>query len=841
MRGVRYLIAALGLLAFPDAVFCGARHNAARNPVEIEFEGIESFAVDGVRHALAVDVSMQAASHPRSDIAEYLRTLRQSLWEGYQSAGYLNVKLSARHDEATGRIKVRIQEGKRYRAGTVEVTGIEPGEALALKAALTEPFPPWDAVPVTIAAPDGSTQTIWETSQGEPARLLVPLWPRDGVAQWGVAAWSDAWGRITRYLGATGRFNAEFTCEAVPDQKGETALLVVKFKALGPVSTVAVVVVEGARRNTPEEVKEFLGLREGVEISVRKSALWEHRLWSSGRFISAYVRTRKAKSAPDDRSRWDVHVSLHEHPAVPLLRAPLSPEDRLLLKSRDWLARRGQLRPEEDVTVEVEWSPRVSFLPEWFRKNTKIKGRMVCGASRGQIVSWSIAHDAVQPAFSETLILRDPRITFFSPERSTRLEFDRPEIGKLGLRVIAYAGDPEKIKAGESKFGCNFGFEGGTSSNPNAHSLETRIEIDPVVALAWPRMQGCKCARREGCLFLSSKTVYAEIEEQTGRIIELRFDDKPVGLSLLVRTTAGAVAAEMERQDKLLATSLNMFDSERPLHTVALFAASEWSRFAEAELSAASRKRAIALRKLLSLWTPEPLGDLVRPLLPESDPGAFQIPTAENRQRSGELELLILPLHGILVPVYDAAAPSAPSWSLGRDALLTAVAHRSGLINLQSARAECGPIGHLAAAVSLRETDPRHAVLLAHSGLEHLSGAEFYREYSPLLAQNTWLTRNILSLAAATRRFERSEIRALAGFLPKKFSPDAVAESLLQLTSDPQRPLPAAVEATLDRLWERTLRDLVASQLNEIIENTRDATPGSIEGSAIQQVSGQKP
>src|SRR5207248_81751 len=127
------------------------------------------------------------------------------------------------------------------------------------------------------------------------------------------------------------------------------------------------------------------------------------------------------------------------------------------------------------------------------------------------------------------------------------------------------------------------------------------------------------------------------------------------------------------------------------------------------------------------------------------------------------------------------------------------------------------------------------------SGLKGLSGAEFRREYAPLLAQDTWLRRNILSLAAAARRLEPAELRALAGFLPKQFSPETVVESLPQLTSDAQRPLPAAVAATLDRLWERTLRDLVASQLNEIINNTRDATPGPIKGGAIQQVSGQKP
>lgn len=835
------LVTAFAFLALAGDLFAGGADDAAREPAEIEFEGIESFDIESVRRALATDVPMQAASHPRVPIAEYLRTLRHRLGEGYQYAGYLNVKLSVRQDEATGQIKARIREGKPYRCGTIEVTGVEADEALAIQAALEEPFPPVDAVPVTITAADGTEHTVWETSQGQPARLRAPVWPRGGQARAGTAAWSEVWRRIYRHLRASGRYKPDFTIDVVPNHDEGTATLVVKIKDLGPVSMVAGIVIEGARRNSPEDVKEFLGLRQGVEVSERQLALWEHRLWSSGRFGGAYVRARELEAAPHEGPRQDIHVSLHEHPDVPLLREPLSPESTLILKARDWLARLCEVRPDEDVTIDVEWSPQGSFLTRWFQNRLDLRASLFSGSSRGEIVSWSIARNGMPPTFSETLILRDPRITFFAPERSTRFEFDRPEIGNVRLQLRTYACDQDKVKAGESPFGCSFEFQAGTSSDSAAQYLETRISIDPVVALAWPRRQGCTATRRAGRLFLVSKTVHAEIEEQTGRMIDLRIEDKKHAFSLHLRTAAGAVAAELQRQEELLSTSLNAFDAEHPLHAASLFLAGEFSRFAEREMSASKHKQAAALRKLLALWSPEPIGEAVRLLLFAPGPREFLIPRNDDGQRRAGLTFLVLALKDYLVPAYDAGAPSSPSWSLGRDALLTAVAHRTGLIDPQFAQANCGPVAHLAAAFALREIDPPQAALLARSGLEHLSAAEFRYEYAPLLAQDTWLGRSFLSLASALRQLEPHEIRALLRFLPKQFPRYPIANSLLQLNTDPQRPLSAAVAAALDQLWDRTLRAEVAARLNEIIAKARDAAPGRAQKSPIQQVSGRRP
>ena len=87
------------------------------------------------------------------------------------------------------------------------------------------------------------------------------------------------------------------------------------------------------------------------------------------------------------------------------------------------------------------------------------------------------------------------------------------------------------------------------------------------------------------------------------------------------------------------------------------------------------------------------------------------------------------------------------------------------------------------------------------------------------------------------RQLDRSEICALVALLPKQLPRDAIAESLLQLSSDPQRPLPAAV---VDRLWERTLRDQTAARFHQIIESVPASAPGPIHDGQIEQTSGRR-
>ncbi len=839
MRSVSLILLAAFLFA-PDARAADAEHDEAlRNPQQVLFEGVEAFDAAQVKAALAIDLDIQGAARPQKPLSDYLQALETAIVAGYRHSGFPDVAVQARFDLATRTVSARVVEGKRYRSGQVHVTGLDEREAGLLAQALTVPVAPMNAVPVTIEDAQGRAKTIWEGATGRSVKWREPLWKPGAPAPFDRLTLKEIRHHVITHLMTRSLCYAEFRIKIAPETDSEIANLSVTIDDKGPLLTLGEITIEGLSVNSRDDVLSFLRIRPGMKLESRMFSAWEHKLWRSGRFCWAKVAA-KSPIRDETRARMDVRIILLEHTQVPPLSRALTSEDETLLKVHDWLARWPDMNSDEDLIVEAQIE--ASVFP-WASLGLKriIRGRFVMAPKRGQVISWSVAHGNGKPSFVQTLVSRDNRISFYSPQTVERLEL--PPLGETQLRceIRYYPTDAGTGQPGGRHFGFVAGVGLGSKIGGNAGPVDIRLSIDPVAVLAWPHTQDCKFTRQAGELRVEGKSFQARLDEHSGRIIDLRFEDKRSGGALRIRTAVGALQQEFEKQEQKMAGSTDGFDPVHPWRSSSLYLINEAFRFAEAELPGEHQKSLAALRKLASLWSPESLDSVLKSSVGVDDDGSnsFVIPLEAV---AGNFELVdsllgrnAASLAGHLTPIYREISPREGwLWPLGRDLILALSGRPPGAIGELSELETAGPVGQWMAALLLEKTDATLARSYANRGLQRLSAAAFRYDYAPLLFGDSWLSRNVLSLAEAVRQLDKSEIQALVRLLPKAAPQKALAQSLLVLKTEPGRPVRYVLPGVINRLWEMLIADWLEAELTALAGSEEEGTAQKIRDARVR-------
>ncbi len=278
----------IGLVLAADAKAASADDDeTARDPHNIVFEGVKSFEAETIRKRLAIDIDLQVAGHPQNALANYLKKLEEVLLSGYRTSGFRSARIEARFDPKRRRVIARVEEGPRSRCAKIRVTGLDREESQDLVAELIQDVPPANAVPIVVARDDGTTQTIWETATGSPAKLLKPAWkagepfPFDGSLEARIEK------RLTQWFWDRGRVLTRFHVWFRIKDGSDDANLLVAVDDPGVPATIGEIDVQGARISTPQDVLEYLAVRPGMAFDGRVEAQLQRRLWESGRFITA--------------------------------------------------------------------------------------------------------------------------------------------------------------------------------------------------------------------------------------------------------------------------------------------------------------------------------------------------------------------------------------------------------------------------------------------------------------------------------------------------------------------------------------------------------------------------
>ena len=163
-------------------------------------------------------------------------------------------------------------------------------------------------------------------------------------------------------------------------------------------------------------------------------------------------------------------------------------------------------------------------------------------------------------------------------------------------------------------------------------------------------------------------------------------------------------------------------------------------------------------------------------------------------------------------------------WLAGRDGVLawaadTQVPVASFLLSQAPLSAQTGPLGELFLGWIDKYGGLNLVLQIAsQEGLQRLTAEALSNDYWPLLTDESWLGRAILSLAGAVRVLDESEIQSLVSLLPDDdFLPrEALAKSLVLLTTDREKPVDEVLPKVLDRFWEEGLRGTVKVALTKL-------------------------
>jgi hypothetical protein len=105
---------------------------------------------------------------------------------------------------------------------------------------------------------------------------------------------------------------------------------------------------------------------------------------------------------------------------------------------------------------------------------------------------------------------------------------------------------------------------------------------------------------------------------------------------------------------------------------------------------------------------------------------------------------------------------------------------------------------------------------LAGEAMKKLSAKSLEADFAPLLESDSWLGRNIVSLAEALRHLDDSEIEALVRLLPDESHHREIADSLLLLKTDAERPVRDVLPEVYEQLWQSAVKRSVETALKAL-------------------------
>lgn len=275
-------------------------------PGNWDFPGATSFPAALLRRALSQDGPVRDAAHPRSELDDLLRVVRERLGEGYRHQGFAAVRVEA--GVQAGRLVLAVQEGPRLRRGQLRVEGATAPLAQAIqthltRSGVTEHADPWD-VDSTVRSESGS----------------IP-WPEDGWASCAARTEEDLTRQARRAADEAGHPDARLSVRV--QQEGDRAVAVVTVADPGPAGVLDEVVVEGLERTDRAALLAWLGVAPGQGVSQTRMDVLRHRLRESGRF--AAIQMELQPLAVPGRRR--LRLALQELDATTPLPAPPSPAE----------------------------------------------------------------------------------------------------------------------------------------------------------------------------------------------------------------------------------------------------------------------------------------------------------------------------------------------------------------------------------------------------------------------------------------------------------------------------------------------------------------------------------
>lgn len=772
------------------------------DPGRVVVRGATTFGNGVVKSALFRDLDVLLAAHPAAPLEEYLPTLRERTAVGYRHAGFFDATVTTQTNVRAEEVVVLIEEGPRYLAGEIRVTGTASIPTGLLVDRLTQPRPPEDALCEQSREENGETTVRWLDEHGRAAKMQDPAWLPGEPIPLPETDRKKLHARIRLALADLGYFFPTFSEDVVREPDRPIGHLEVRIENQGRQALADHLEILGNEKNTREEILEYLELQPGQVLTGRDHKRLEYQLLRSGRF----TKHRVTPVEPDSADRPVMtRIELTEYAKAPRLSEELSPEETTLLKFGRWFTSID--RRSEDVVCRVAWD-------DW-------RGEVVISPQGGvaMLLNWAAEGQ-------ETGALRSAAV--FSPgligyhSAATRKRLFIPVNGCQAMGDVIVKIDPESDNP-DKPYRITYSLSMNSADEPD---LPFRLSIGaaPVFFMAVCHEDSTKLSWQDNVLVMERPREHFRIDGSSGRLLGYVYEDpSAAGARLEIAMAEGRFDGLLERIKTATAAYPNVFDAEHRWSSIARFLLHDdpgifWEildKVADNKMEGAIGDPRI--RKLL--WNivgqrgANALDSLGMPATELVHPAKFEIPSEDRGPFDNSVVGPLVASFGALVPDTLFPRRSWP-WTLWREnAFLIASRHKylGGELDRIYQSPSSGPVALLAAAITARRS-PQVANLIARRGIERLTLDYFRLDYGPLLAADKLSGEIALWIAEDLRAMKEADVELLDRAL---FGEDSrlLSEAARFFHDHPDTPLDRALPQALDHCWRTSLNERVKAAL----------------------------
>ena len=769
----------------------------------LEISGLVSFTAEEIRDELRDNFDALLAAHPLASLSELPVVIRERLVAGFLHEGFAEAEVEVRLDREQQRLQAAVREGPGYVAGDVRVEGAAKVPVDRLIERLTKPYPPREAVKLAFGPGDGE-HVQWKDRDGKDVKLESAVWKPGVPAR--LAPDSKEWTarKVKFALEDMGFRFAEFQIDLESESKTRTADLVVHLEDEGPKASLDEIEIVGNKRDSNEAILNYLNLNEGALLTRAEQTRIEYELWRSGRFID-YELTPASPDSVDDPVKLQIKVT--ESPFAPPINQPLSQEEQVLLKLREWLANPDRWQADmvlrlnsSDNTVEAILSP-----------------------ARGALAT--IRSSEAESKRPLAIVVSKDVVGYYPADVPIKLEGMTPPVGfesDISILLDAKPDDPKK------PFRLNIGF--GTHSKKASDSkgpIVGAINLQPAVAIAMAHAESGKTEWDGETLIVTRGIRTTHIDAGSGAL--LRFREEDGGYVIDITFSERAFDERLAEILKDAGGRENCFVPERPVSSFLGFFCREEVIFdvvdklppaikpkpsaEELDKLKSQLKNLKLAQRLLNAGILEPIDGWLSESNGEAE-REFDIPTSRSPS-ADSIGFAAAIARGAVTLADDLFPRNSWLWTLWREAGFT-VADKGEYTGPQLQAFyeshDFGPVCYLAIGVLLEKVQPRMTQLFASRGLKSTDAADFRKDYEPLLDRRLVIGACLHQASILLRELDAEEIRVIANGLPDEYG-RCLQAFAAELQKDDSRTTEQAIPAALDRCWDAGLRQVVESQL----------------------------
>ena len=592
----------------------------------MEIQAAETFSAEEIRSGLLRDGESLVAAHRLAPLVELPLTIEERLTAGYQRAGFANAKVTVGLDSEKTRLMATVSEGPRYFNGDIRIDNATEISTDQLKARLTQPFSPKEAVTPVIYEQENGKIAYWLDKEGKKLKDSEPVWVEGEPTQWDFTAQKRYAESLRLAFADLGFRDVDFNFALVPSPDAPAADLVVQIHDAGIPAKPVRIEIDGNKRDTDQAILDYLKLSIDTTISTKREARIHHDLWQSGRYISVNVEVQP----PSRYEGYVLVLTLVESPFAPAIDQPLSREQQALLKMGRYVSNTENW--DSDMVLSA--------------KTENYVGKFILSPQEGFLFSCGLQSTALQ-AFN--LVGSQRELACCLPEKNSLFRVPLLEsVARLRLNLKLNQEYPNELDKPfaikmSAELESNEKFEGAVNS-----PLDVKLQITPAACIALASAYNAKSSWNDQVLTIETQKGLLEINAQEGTLNSVF--RKTEGGALEIAFQPGQYQKSAAALHSMGVSHKNSFKAQQPIRSSTefllgadminvldeLFMAAE-----DNPLMSYDRKSAEAWHSILLLGLADPLDEFLGHLEKSKQDDKFMIPIT-HRESSTDLNYIAL-------------------------------------------------------------------------------------------------------------------------------------------------------------------------------------------------------